>query len=145
MYLTLMCFTFYWVPVEPYCNVNFVNLQRRILADRINRNNRTIGKDLKKDLQIANDNLNVPPVQDWPPPDLLGVRLLREPLGEGHRQAGVARGHPGAGAVNQSEHSIFIVLANHRRVLYDLMLVWTRWCTMPGSPATWCTAVARWE
>ena len=54
------------IPVEPYCNVNFVNLQRRILADRINRNNRTIGKDLKKDLQIANDNLNVPPVQDWP-------------------------------------------------------------------------------
>ena len=28
------------------------------MADRINRNNRTIGKDLKKDLQIANDNLN---------------------------------------------------------------------------------------
>ena len=53
-----MYFTFYWVPVEPYCKVNFVNLQRRILADRINRNNRTIGKDLKKDLQIANDNLN---------------------------------------------------------------------------------------
>ena len=112
-----MCSTFYWVPVEPYCKVNLVNLQRIILADRINRNNRTIGKDLKKDLQIANDNLNVPPVQDWPPPDLLGVRLLREPLGEGHRQAGVARGHPGAGAVNQSEHSIFIALANQGRVL----------------------------
>ena len=105
------------IPVEPYCNVNFVNLQRRILADRINRNNRTIGKDLKKDLQIANDNLNVPPVQDWPPPDLLGVRLLREPLGEGHRQAGVARGHPGAGAVNQSEHSIFIISQSQKSIL----------------------------
>ena len=88
------------------------------MADRINRNNRTIGKDLKKDLQIANDNLNVVLVTPLlPPPDLLGVRLLREPLGQGHRQAGVARGHPGAGAVNQSEHSIFIALANHRRVL----------------------------
>ena len=105
------------IPVEPYCNVNFVNLQRRILADRINRNNRTIGKDLKKDLQIANGNLNVPPVQDWPPPDLLGVRLLREPLGEGHRQAGVARGHPGAGAVNQSEHSIFIISQSQKSVV----------------------------
>ena len=105
------------IPVEPYCNVNFVNLQRRILADRINRNNRTIGKDLKKDLQIANGNLNVPPVQDWPPPDLLGVRLLREPLGEGHRQAGVARGHPGAGAVNQSGHSIFIISQSQKSIV----------------------------
>ena len=44
-----------------------------------------------------------------------------------------------------NQNTVFSLLANHRRVLYDLMLVWTRWCTMPGSPATWCTAVARWE